>query len=128
MKKYIIIIGILILTMVGGYFYIYKVHRNIENEKEVYNGQVENIFMAYQENEIDANLKYLDKTIVVTGFISSFDEVTKTVVIEHQLHAVFIDSLPDGLKIGEPIEIKGRLIGFDSLLEELKMDQSVVIK
>ncbi|WP_366183920.1 hypothetical protein [Flavobacterium ovatum] len=128
MRKYVVILTILVLVMVGGYFYIYKVHRNIENENEVYNGQIENLFTSYKENEIDANLKYLDKTIIVKGFISSFEHETKTLALEHQLHAVFVDNLPGTIKIGEEVEIKGRLIGFDSLLEELKMDQCVLIK
>jgi cbb3-type cytochrome oxidase subunit 3 len=128
MKKYVIILVVLVLVFVGGYYYIYKVHRNIEMENEVYNDEVENLFLSYKENEIDANLKYLDKTIIVKGFISSLEQEAKALVLEHQLNAVFMDKLPETLVIGEEIMIKGRLIGFDSLIEELKMDQCVLIK
>jgi hypothetical protein len=33
-----------------------------------------------------------------------------------------------GLKVGQEIEIKGRMIGYDDLLEEIKLDKTVIIK
>ena len=128
MKKYLIFIIALIAVIIGGYFYVYKVHRNIEAENEAYNGKVESLFLAYQQDESQSNLKYLDKTIVVSGKITSINVENKTLVLDAQLYAVLKENSFESITVDDEITIKGRLLGFDSLLEELKLDQCVIIK
>ncbi|WPR71046.1 hypothetical protein SLW70_14050 [Flavobacterium sp. NG2] len=128
MKKYILFVVAFITIAIAGYLYVYKVHRDIETENEAYHGDVKTLFEAYQADESQSNLEYLDKTIVVSGVISSLQRENRTLVLNKQLHAVINENIHDSINEGDKIKIKGRLIGYDSLLEELKLDQSVIVK
>lgn len=111
---------------IGTYLYTYKDHRDIVNEKGSYTIAATEIFSEFQTNESSANAKYLDKTIEVTGDLSSIDIATKSIVINDKLFATFKDEIPKTLQTNSKIKIKGRFIGYDALLEELKMDQCVL--
>ena len=127
MKKTIIIFFfLLILIAIGTCLYTYTDHRDIANEKGSYTIAATEIFTEFQTNESSANTKYLDKTIEVTGDLSSIDIATKSVVINNKLFATFKDEIPKTLQTNSKIKIKGRFIGYDALLEELKMDQCVL--
>lgn len=118
---------LLIVIAIGIYFYTYKGHRDIATEKERYTIAVTEIFKEFQTNEITANSKYLNKTIAVSGDLSSVDLATKSVVINEKLFATFKELPPQNLQLNTKIKIKGRFIGYDALVEELKMDQCVLL-
>lgn len=123
-----IILGVLfLLALIGGYFYIYKEHRDIAKEEVSYEIAVPALFSEYQSNESTANTKYLDKTIVVSGKVSSLNMETQSIVLDEKLFSTFLDKIPSTIKPNSQIRIKGRLIGYDSLLEEIKMDQCVIL-
>ncbi|WP_026713071.1 OB-fold protein [Flavobacterium daejeonense] len=126
-KKVSIGILILLLFLVAAYFYVYQGHRDIATEKESYAVDVKTLFGAYQNNETDADTKYLNKTIVVSGEVSLLNPETHSVVLNQKLFAVFTDTLPSEVTIKSNVKIKGRLIGYDSLLEQLKMDQCIIL-
>lgn len=128
MRK-IIGIGILVLLLlsVGGYFYVYKEHRDISTEAESYSMDVKILFLDYQNNEVEADKKYLNKTIVVSGEVSMLNFETQSVVLNNKLFAVFSEKIRSDIKIKSNIKLKGRLIGYDSLLEEIKMDQCIIL-
>lgn len=121
-KFYFLIILLLLITFVG-YQFIYQDHRDIATEKASIVETTSQIYSAFLSNESQANAKYLDKTIEVKGIVTSIDESIKNVMIDSKLNAVFIDEVPKDVKINDSIIVKGRLVGFDSLLDELKMDQ-----
>jgi len=126
-KKVILIFLILILALIVAYQYIYKAHRDITTEEGSYTITATEIFSEFNTNEKGANTKYLDKTIEVTGDLSNIDVATKSIVIDGKLFATFKDGVPETLKPNSKIKIKGRFLGYDALLEELKMDQCIVI-
>ena len=126
MKK--IIFGFLfLLLLVGVYFYVYKAHRDIAKEEVSYDIAVPALFSEYQSNESAANTKYLDKTIVVSGKVSSLNMETRSIVLDEKLFATFLDKIPATIQPNSQLKIKGRLIGYDSLLEEIKMDQCIIL-
>jgi len=128
MKKNIIIFLFLIaLIGTGGFFYIYKSHRDIASEKEDFTMTANAIFSDFQINESKANFKYLDKTIEVSGKISSIDLETKSIVIDEKLFTTFADTIPKISEVNSVIKIKGRFVGYDGLLEEMKMDQCIIL-
>lgn len=126
MKK-IIFLVLFFLVLVGGYFYIYKEHRDIATEEVSYDIAVPALFLEYQSNESAANAKYLDKTIVVSGKVSSLNKETQSMVLDEKLFATFLDKIPNTIEPNSQIKVKGRLIGYDSLLEEIKMDQCIIL-
>ena len=125
--KLTILFLLLIVIAIGIYFYTYKGHRDIAAEKESYAIAVTEIFSEFQSNEITANSKYLNKTIAVSGDLSNVDVATKSIVINEKLFATFKELPRKKLQLHTKIKIKGRFIGYDALVEELKMDQCVLV-
>lgn len=124
MKK--IALGLLLLAIiasVGVYFYMYQEHRDIANEASAYSLTVPELSQQYVTDVTASDKKYLDQTIEVSGTITSIDAANHSIVLDEKLSAVFKDSILPKLSIQSTIKIKGRFIGFDDLLEELKMDQ-----
>lgn len=125
-NKIVIILGVLLLAAFGAYNYLYKSHRDINNEAVSYSVSVEQVYSEFIKNDSLANLKYLDKTIEIYGKITDVDLSNKIITVDEKLFASFNITLKSDLKIGQNVKIKGRLIGFDDLLEELKMDQCIL--
>lgn len=131
MKKNRIVLILIVLVILGfaGYAYLYQGHRDIASEKESYLVTVNTIFKEFQTNEVKANQKYLDETIEVYGKISSVDPETNSVIIDEKLFAVFKEKIKtDELQLLSNVKVKGRFIGYDDLLGELKMDECTPVE
>lgn len=128
MKKKLLIFVVFVIF--GGfllYKYIYKEHRNIANETESFVVTVVDLKEDFSKNDSLANAKYLDKTIVIYGKITSMDLSNKMLMIDTSLAAVIKDNNVE-LKQNDSIKLKGRFIGYDDLLEEFKMDECSIIE
>ncbi|RKS02201.1 hypothetical protein [Flavobacterium sp. 102] len=129
MKKKVFILGlILIVVGFGVYKYIYQDHRDIATEEANYSATVKEIFNAFTANDSLANAKYLDKTLALRGKISNIDFVNKIITVDEKLSARFTTALPENIKAEDSINLKGRLVGFDDLLEEIQMDQCTIVE
>ena len=124
MKKIVISSLVLILMLFLGYKYLYHEHRDIATEKAVYSVTVNQILKEFVADETKANAKYLDKSITVKGKITTIDSVTNSVVLDEKVFVLFTNST--NVKLNENIVVQGRLIGYDSLLEEIKIDQAQI--
>lgn len=120
---------VLIFLILGGalYFYIYKDHRDISSEKATFTTTTDHILQEYKEDEKAASKKYLDKTIIVQGQITNLDLTNNTIVLDRRLSGKLIKAFPS-ININDSVSIKGRFIGYDELLEEIKMDEVSIIK
>jgi hypothetical protein len=125
MRKWIIIILSLIVFGIIGYNYIYQDHRDIGSEKPAFTISSEQILEEFQINSIDAEAKYLDKTIEVFGTITKIQN--QTLVLDNAVFCQFQNQLNSNLQISQSITLKGRFLGFDDLLEEIKLDQCYLI-
>ena len=105
---------------------MYKSHRDIASEKVAFSKTVSEVFQAFITNDSLANKTYLDKTISVKGKITNIDLANKIITVDEELSARFTDKIPDNAKLQDSITLKGRLIGFDDLLEEIQMDQCTI--
>lgn len=124
-KRYFVIILILIIGFFS-YQYIYKSHRNIKNETPHYLKNSSDLINDFTSNYEIASQKYIDKTIQLTGVISAINETS--LEIDNKIICYFSDMLIDDELLNNSVTIKGRCIGYDDLLEELKMDQCIIIK
>ncbi|WP_264550398.1 OB-fold protein [Flavobacterium sp. N2820] len=126
-KKLLIVCFFVIITAVLIYNYVYKSHRDISNEKESFAISVIDLKNDYRKNDSLANAKYLDKTIVIYGKITSLDLANRILSVDTSLSAILKES-GVSLNLNDSIKLKGRFIGYDDLLEEFKMDECSVIK
>ena len=130
MKKigYLLIL-LLVVIMVGAvYFYMYKDHRNIAEEKGSFSVRPQSLFHEFKVDETKANAKYLDQTIIVSGSISKIYKAEKALVLDEKMFVSLTETLPDDLNVSDSVKVKGRFLGYDELLEELKMDQSILLE
>lgn len=125
MRKWIIILVIIIITAVIGYNYIYQDHRSIENESAEFVISSVEIANLFSENAISSEQKFLNKTIEVSGLISELN--THNITIEDNVFCQFSDDLKRPLDKNYKVKIKGRVIGYDNLLEQVKLDQCTLI-
>lgn len=128
MKKGIVLILGIIVVLISAYFYLYKEHRNISDEDSSYVVNVPALFEEFAGNEKLATAKYLDKTVEVNGLLSDLDLKENVLQLDGKLSATLKDKPSDPVRLNEKVTIKGRLIGYDSLLEEIKMDECTIIK
>ena len=130
-KKYFkIVISIVFLSLLVGsviYFYAYKEHRNISSEKPDYELKAEQLIKEFDSNIEIANQKYVDRTIISYGKITSLDLNNRMIVVDEKIVIEFSISIPKQLKIGDFLKFKGRFVGFDELFQELKIDQATVL-
>lgn len=126
-KKIIGIVLLLILVSFAIYKYVYKSHRDIKNEKATFNITTNKLIEEFSTNEALATEKYLDKTIAIRGIITALDKNENSITIDTKLFGILKEK--NGiLKINDSIYLKGRFLGYDELLEEIKMDQISILK
>ncbi|MDI1256790.1 MAG: hypothetical protein PSV16_11895 [Flavobacterium sp.] len=130
MKKKIILITslVIIVSAVSLYFYMYKAHRDIASEKAEFALSVQQLQDDYAKSDTLFNKKYMDKTIEIYGKITTVDSAENGIVLDEKLSVTFNDSTKKDVAIGKSIKIKGRLLTYDDILEEFKMDQASIIK
>jgi predicted negative regulator of RcsB-dependent stress response len=125
MRKWIIILVSIIITAVIGYNYIYQDHRSIENESAAFVMSSVEIATLFSENAVSSEQKFLNKTIEVSGLISELN--TNNITIEDNVFCQFSKDLKQTLDKNSKVNIKGRVIGYDDLLEQVKLDQCTLI-
>jgi len=125
-KGFIILIVILVIIAAGafiGYSYIYKDVRNISSEEASFKVPASKLISEYTGNQQKADSAYLNKTVEITGKVT---QVTDSVLtVDSQVFCGF-DVKPDAGSVNKNVTIKGRVIGFDELFGEVKLDQCTI--
>ena len=125
MKKYLVLIAI-VLIAVGGYNYLYKDHRNIESENAQFSLTAQQIHSEFNNDPVVSQNKYGNQTIEISGFVSEINETEIT--IDDKVFCQFSEQITqEEIPLYSKITIKGRFIGYDDLLEQIKLDQCILI-
>jgi len=120
-----LLLVLLIIIALVVYNYMYKSHRNIETESPSFVIESSKLINEFTSNiEISSN-KYLDKTIEITGLVTTVNSTS--LEIEKNITCYFNDTIVNNKLLNKRITVKGRCIGFDELLEEVKIDQCIII-
>ncbi|MBN8567298.1 MAG: hypothetical protein J0M25_11265 [Flavobacteriales bacterium] len=129
LKFFLLLIGVsAVFTAVFLYFYLYKDHRNIGQEKAQFTLSVVELSNAFIENSEESSRKFADKTIETYGKISSVDTINNSLMVDEKLFFTLSKTDLKDLRVNQTIKVKGRFVGYDDLLEELKMDQCSIVK
>jgi hypothetical protein len=123
-KKIAAVLLIFLVFLFLSYKYLYHEHRDISNEKALFSLTANEILKDFLLDESKANLKYLDKSITISGKITNIDTKNNTIVIDEKVF-VLLKKI-SVVKQSEVIIVQGRVIGYDSLLEEIKLDQAEI--
>ena len=124
MKKKLLIFIVLLVGIYFGYRYLYHDHRDIANEEAAFTLTVDNLLKEFETDETKANAKYLDKPVLIKGKVTSVDLPAKTIVLDEKVFVLF--GKPTDVQKGVSVSVQGRLMGYDSLLGEIKLDQAII--
>lgn len=123
-KKSKIFLLFIVLAIIGAYAaykYAYKPHKTIESQKATFVGSSDDFLIKVKENPDS----WQNTIVEITGKITNSDE--NGVTLSHQIYCQFKDN-QNTKTLQETITIKGQVIGYDDLLEELKLNQCIIIQ
>jgi hypothetical protein len=121
MRKWIILLMLIVIAILA-YNYIYKDHRDIKSEEAVFILKSTDLSNEFTVNPSASEKKYLNKTIEVTGDITELNAFDLT--LDDNIFCQFSDKIKVKSNI---VSVKGRFIGYDNLLEQIKLDQCNII-
>ena len=128
MRKFFKILAILVVVLVLGFFsYDYVMTgggRDLENEKSEFNISAVDIFAEFSANAETATTKYLNKAVEISGKVTSVN--VDVITLDEKVSCQLVVS--DKVLLNSQVKIKGRVTGYDDLLEELKLDQCLIVK
>lgn len=120
-----VIFLVLVLTVFLGYQYVYQDHRNISTEEVSYELTKNDLDEFYNSNSENANKKYLDKTILLVGIVTSIDKANSSFLVDEKINCKFNNDFD--VTISSIVSVKGRFIGYDELLDEYQMDECSIV-
>jgi hypothetical protein len=93
----------------------------IEDKKVDFTGTSQELLSKVQENAAE----WQDKVVIISGKITSLDD--KGFILSSSIYCQLKESSKvSTLSPEKEISLKGRVIGYDDLLEELKLDQCII--
>lgn len=119
-------IGLLVIAAIAAYglmTYIYKPHERIEDQAVTFKGTSTSLIQKAKENE----------SAIVNGIVALNGQVSNIAADGFTIsESIFCqpndNAILNQLSQGQSISIKGRFIGYDDLLEEVKLDQVILQK
>lgn len=124
MKKSRIFALVLLLTIVSGVVaYNYVMHggaRDLSREETDFTLSSKQLADEFTSNGASANSKYLEKAIAVKGIVT--DASSDQITLDNGIVCVLKKTDPS-IKVNQVVTIKGRVVGFDDLMGEVKLDQ-----
>jgi tRNA_anti-like len=125
MRKWVIILILILVLAFVGYNCLYQDHRDINKEQPEYIVTSASINDEFLKNSVSSEKKYQDKTIIVSGIISELNQ--NSVTLDGKVFCQFTKIINRFVKINTKIKIKGRFIGYDDLIEQVRLDQCSLI-
>lgn len=124
--KYFIIFTIaLIFVFFILYQYVMKSGgRNLQSENAEYVIKSTQLINEFSENADLASKKYTEKAIQINGLVTNIAK--NQLILDGSI--ICQCALRPTVKIGQKIIVKGRFVGFDDLMSELKLDQCYLIQ
>jgi 3D (Asp-Asp-Asp) domain-containing protein len=123
-KKFkIIVLSIVVtgLTIFTGYNYVMNGGaRNLSTEETAFTVSSKSITKEFATNIDVSNKKYLEKAIAIKGTITQING--SQVIIDDSIICNLKDIDASILK-NQVVTLKGRVVGYDDLMGELKLDQ-----
>jgi len=108
-----------IVTAYLWYGYLYKDARDVSGEDAAFTVTAESLTADYQAAQQTADAKYLNKTIAVSGIVTTVAD--SVVTLNDKVFCGFEKKMNE--PEGKEVTIKGRCIGYDELFGEVKLDQ-----
>ncbi|WP_136468805.1 OB-fold protein [Flagellimonas onchidii] len=124
MSKKSLIASLLILAICAlafmGYKYLNPGQRNVAAETARYELSADELFSGFTK---EGNV-YIDQVLLTSGNVTDVEK--NSVTLDDKVQVNFISTPLSKVEKGNHISIKGRCIGYDDLLELVKIDQATI--
>ncbi|MEN2413321.1 OB-fold protein [Flavobacterium mesophilum] len=128
-KKIKIIVSIVLaIGLITFFGYNYVMHggaRNLANEETDFTVSSASITTEFMDDLDAANKKYLENAVAIKGKITAIN--AKEIILDNTIICNFKNQ-DLSIKEGQIVTVKGRIIGYDDLMGEVKLDQCFIIK
>ena len=86
------------------------------------------LISLYQDNTDNANTRFLGKILLVKGNITHIE--TDIIILDNGIVCTLDPSqaFTEKIHLNKTISVKGRCIGYDDLLEEIRIDHSFIMR
>ncbi|SNR14324.1 hypothetical protein [Tenacibaculum jejuense] len=122
-KKLLIALFLIALVGFGGYLYIFQKPEEVSEIKPSFIGTSKDFISKNSAKITEWNTKIIE----ITGTISSVSN--EGVILDHNVFCQFLeDQKLNTLNENQTITVKGMVIGYDDLLDELKLNQCTLKK
>jgi len=122
MKKLAIVIGLILAVLVGSYFYLYQDHRDVVKADASISLSTQELTGIFTDDNLENDQSVLDQVIEVQGIVTDVSDIE--MILDE---VVFIELVkPSDVALGSEQKIKGRCLGYDDLLGEIKIDQAII--
>ena len=105
--------------------YMYKPHRNIQEETATHQMEAKTLYESFTSDEQTANQKFLVQVIEIKGKVTALDKENKSIVLDNHVNASGIETI--NVSLNQDVVVKGRCVGYDEIMEEIAVDQSKII-
>ena len=123
-KKMKFLVAAIIVIAIGFFAVRYYVYhggkRDIQAEETAYTVASSAIVAEFTADVEAANKKYLEKPVAVSGTVTSVN--TTEVILDNAVNCNF-STANAAITKNQKITVKGRVVGYDDLLGEVKIDQ-----
>ncbi len=127
MKKLALILLVICGLAIAGYLYVFhKPHRDIVGEEASLQLTAGSLVDQYSSDQQLANAEYLDEVLQVSGTVS---EVGKDYIkLAEGVYANLSQAhSAEAVAEGDNISLKGRVVGFDELFKEVRLDNCILV-
>ena len=131
-KKYWTIFRFFLPLSIIGLIIIYntynKPHKDFDKSPFEVTIESRELISLYQDNTDNANTRFLNKILLVIGTITNIE--TNIIILDNGIVCTLDPSqiITDEININNKVSVKGRCIGYDDLLEEVRIDHSFIMK
>jgi len=126
-KKKRILVFIILFIGLGYFSYNYIMYggaRDIQKEEAAYRVTSKMIIEEFSKDTNVATKKYIDKSIEIKGVVTSVND--SLITIDQSVLCKMKEINKSLSVVGKSVSVKGRVIGFDDLMEEIKLDECVI--
>lgn len=124
-KKHKIIILLLLISSITcyvGFTFLTKAPEKIETKAVFFSSSAKDLLFNFQKNDTVWSSKIVQLKGVITAIGS------KGITLENQIYCQLKEEQDvANFKLNTLVSLKGRIIGYDDVLEELKLDQCIKI-
>lgn len=126
MKRGLLLLFVLVVGVLGAYFYLYANHRDISKETPHYEFTASSLIKAFEIDVNTANALYLNQAVLVQGEITEIEP--HALSVDHNVYVSFDNEIDANIQLDNVVIIKGRCIGYDELFGLVKIDQAVILE